>query len=87
MRRVLKRRGLLFVNFLSVDDPDDRPFCNGTFPTNLLGSERFSKHKDTEADAYFDLFEILRKEKRLIEKYHDGKKLCQAYIDYIARKV
>ena len=86
IQRVLKPHGLCFVNFLSVDDPDRRPFRRTAFASRLLKSKRFSHHKDNEADIYFRNFEILRKEKRLIEKLYDGRKIIQAYIDYIARK-
>jgi ubiquinone/menaquinone biosynthesis C-methylase UbiE len=86
IERVLKRDGLCYVNFLSVDDPDRGPFCETTPIRQLLHSERFSQHKDDEADAYFRSFEILRKEKRLIDKAHGNGRIRQAYIEYIARK-
>lgn len=86
IQRVLKPHGLCYVNFLSVDDPDKRPFRRTAFASRLLKSKRFSHHKDNEADIYFRNFEIIRKEKRLIEKLHDGRKTIQTYIDYIARK-
>jgi len=87
MRRVLKPDGLCFVNLLSVDDPDDRAFCDTAYARRLLNSERFSKFEDNEADSYFENFEILRKEKRLInKKLESGVRLQQAFIDYIVRK-
>ncbi|UCF71198.1 MAG: class I SAM-dependent methyltransferase [candidate division WOR-3 bacterium] len=86
IERVLKRNGICFVNFLSVDDPDRRPFCESSFARRMLGSKQFSRFRDNEADVYFGHFEILRKEKRLVEKLFDGKRIKQAYIDYIARK-
>ena len=86
IQRVLKPHGLCYVNFLSVDDPDRRPFRRTAFASRLLKSKRFSHHKNNEADIYFRNFEILRKEKRLIEKLYDGRKITQAYIDYIAKK-
>jgi len=52
----------------------------------VLGSRRFAHYEDDEADAYFDGFTILRKEKRLVEKLYDGDKLNQARIGYIARR-
>ncbi len=85
MQRVLKPHGLCYVNFQSVDDPDRRPFCRNQF-TLLLGSKRFSRYKDNEADVYFRDFEIIRKEKRRIEKLWYGRKITQVYIDYIAKK-
>lgn len=86
IQRVLKPHGLCYVNFQSVDDPDRRPFRRTAFASRLLKSKRFSHHKDNEADIYFRNFEILRKEKRLIEKLYDGRKIIQAYIDYIVKK-
>lgn len=85
IQRVLKPHGLCYVNFLSVDDPDRGPFRRTEF-TLLLRSKRFSHHKDNEADKYFRNFVIVRKEKRRIEKLWYGRKIKQAYIDYIAKK-
>lgn len=87
IERVLRREGLCYVNFVSVDDPDTRPFSEAAPARLLLGSERFAQHEDDEADAYFGNFEILRKEKRLVDKVHGKGRLKQAYIQYIARKV
>jgi SAM-dependent methyltransferase len=87
IERVLTPGGLCYVNFVSVDDPDDRPFCETAPARHLLKSERFAKHDDDEADAYFQNFEVIRKEKQLIDKLHGRGRLEQAYIEYIARKV
>jgi ubiquinone/menaquinone biosynthesis C-methylase UbiE len=81
IERVLKPSGLCFVNFDSVDDPDKRPFCKP-----FLGNPRFSQHEDNEADKYFRNFEVIHKEKRLIDKKIDGERSVQAYIDYVAKK-
>jgi len=86
IERVLKPEGLCYVNFQSVDDPDDRPFCETAPARYLLKSERFAKHEDDEADVYFQHFDILRKQKMLIDKAHGGGRLKQAYVEYIARK-
>lgn len=86
IERVLKPGGLCYVNFESVDDPDDRPFCETAPARHLLKSERFAKHEDCEADVYFEHFEIVRKEKRIIDKVHGSGRLRQATIEYIARK-
>jgi len=84
--RVLKPGGLCYVNFKSVDDPDDRTFCESAFARRLLGSTHFSKFENDEADRYFDNFEILLKEKRSIDKLFDSRRLKKALIQYIARK-
>jgi len=81
IERVLKPSGLCFVNFVSVDEPDKGPFCKP-----FLGNPRFSQHEDDEADKYFTNFEIIHKEKKIIDKKTHDKRLVQAYIDYIAQK-
>jgi ubiquinone/menaquinone biosynthesis C-methylase UbiE len=81
IERVLKPNGLCFVNFVSVDEPDKGPFCKP-----FLGNPRFSQHEDNEADKYFKNFEIIHKEKRIIDKKIDGERSLQVYIDYIAKK-
>jgi ubiquinone/menaquinone biosynthesis C-methylase UbiE len=81
IERVLKPSGSCFVNFVSVDEPDKGPFCKP-----FLGNPRFSQHEDDEPDRYFSNFEIIHKEKRIIDKRTHGKRLVQAYIDYIAQK-
>jgi len=86
IERVLKPRGLCYVNFLSVDDPDRRPFYKSGFAARLLRSKHFSHFKDNEADKYFSDFMILRKEKKLIEKLYKDDVIKKAYIEYIARK-
>jgi SAM-dependent methyltransferase len=85
--RVLKPDGLCYVNFLSVDDVGSwEPFCEAAPAKDLLKSEGFAHFEDHEADVYFDVFEIVRKEKRLVEKLWEGNILEQADIEYIARK-
>jgi SAM-dependent methyltransferase len=85
--RVLKSDGLCYVNFLSVDDAESwEPFCEIAPAKDLLKSEGFAHFEDDEADVYFEAFEIGRKEKRLVEKLWEGRRLKQADIEYIARK-
>ena len=79
--RVLKPGGLCYVNFVSVDEPDKGPFCQP-----FLGNPRFSQHEDNEPDQYFTSFEIIHKEKRIIDRKTDGQRTEQAYLDYIAEK-
>ncbi len=86
MERVLKPDGLLYVNFVSVDEPDKGPFCETAPARELLKSERFAQHEDNEADAYFEAFDVLRKEKRFEDKVHGSGRSLQVYIEYIARK-
>ena len=86
MERVLRPAGLFYVNFDSVDDPDRSEFSDSSFLREVLRSRRFSHFEDDEADVHFGGFTILRKQKRLIEELYEGKRIKQAYIDYIARK-
>jgi ubiquinone/menaquinone biosynthesis C-methylase UbiE len=64
MERILKPGGLCCVNFISEEDPDERPFCKNVPAQDLLKSERFAKYEDDEADSYLARFSIVRKEKR-----------------------
>ena len=86
MERVLMPGGLIYVNFVSVDEPDKGPFCDTAPARLLLKSERFAQHEDNEADVFFEAFEILRKEKRFEDKVHGSGRSLQVYIEYIARK-
>ena len=86
MERVLRPEGLLYVNFVSVDEPDKGPFCETAPARVLLGSERFAQHEDDEPDTYFEAFEVLRKEKRFEDKVHGSGRSLQVYLEYIARK-
>jgi len=87
IERVLKPDGLCYVNFLSVDDPDSwEPFCDTAPAMHLLKSEGFAHFEDNEAEVYFEAFEVVRKEKRLVEKVWEGKRHKQVDIEYIARK-
>jgi len=86
IERVLKHDGLCYVNFLSVDDPDNRTFREAAPSKHLLRSERFAKHEDDEAESYFGNFEILLKEKKMVEKVQGDGKLRQVTIEYIAKK-
>jgi hypothetical protein len=45
-----------------------------------------SYFEDKEADVFFSNFEILHKEKRIIERITEGRNELQALIDYIAQK-
>ena len=85
--RVLKPGGLCYVNFLSVDDAESwEPFCKTADANDLLQSEGFAHFEDDEADVYFEAFEIVRKEKRFVDKLWEGRRLKQADVEYIARK-
>lgn len=84
IERVMKPSGLCFVNFLSVEEPERNKFNEAG--RKQFDTPGFSYHEDNEADAYFANFEILRKEKRRVEKAYEGSKLIQVTLEYIAKK-
>lgn len=86
--RVLRRDGLCYVNFLSVDDAETwEPFCKTAAAIELLKSERFAHFEDDEADVYFQPYELQRKEKRVQDKLWNGKLRRRAEVEYIAKKL
>jgi ubiquinone/menaquinone biosynthesis C-methylase UbiE len=90
IERVLRSGGLCFVNFLSVDDGrygDGKEMGKGEFAQAEAGRDTIhTYYEDDEADAHFVNFEVLLKEKRILERTIDGSKYVGAYIDYIAEK-
>ena len=88
--RVLRKGGLCFVNFLSVDDGrfgEGHQQALGEFTCEDDG-ETFLHcfFEDHEPEQYFRRFELLRREKRRFERFTDqGTHIC-ADIGYIARK-
>lgn len=89
MKRVLKPGGLMFVNFLSVDD-----FRCGQGPH--LGQHQYEQMDDepvihsyfdyNEAEKYFEDMIFINKERRIIERMYEGSRIKQGFIDYIVRK-
>jgi ubiquinone/menaquinone biosynthesis C-methylase UbiE len=90
IERVLKPGGLCFVNFMSVDDDacgEGEPLGKGEFVQAEAGGKTVHVfHADDEPDVYFSNFDMLHKEKRILERWIEGEKYSQAYIDYIAQK-
>jgi ubiquinone/menaquinone biosynthesis C-methylase UbiE len=94
IERVMKARGLCFVNFVSADEPppsDAIETRKGEFlkktPWRGVNCANIDSYfEDNEADVFFGDFEVIHKEKRIIERITEGKKIMQAFIDYIARK-
>ena len=85
INRILRPDGLFYVNFATVEDPNCGPF--NPKASKLYKNKQFSQFEDDEADEYFKKFEIIRKEKRIINKVHDNDLIKQVYIDYITRKL
>ncbi|MCH4886215.1 class I SAM-dependent methyltransferase [Acidaminobacter sp. JC074] len=89
LKRVLKPGGLLFVNFLSVDD-----FRCGEGPH--LGKHQYEQMDDEpvihsyfdyeEAEKYFQGLDFIFKERRIVERLYEGQRIKQGFIDYIMRK-
>lgn len=89
LKRVLKPNGLMFVNFLSVDD-----FRCGEGPH--LGDNQYEQMDDEpvihsyygheEADLYFKDMTLLIKEQRVIQRIYEGNLIRQGFIDYILKK-
>ena len=94
IERVMKAKGLCFVNFVSADEPPPTgaietrkgEFLNQTPWRGVTCPNIDSYFEDNEADVFFRNSEIIHKEKRIIERITEGKKLQQAYIDYIAQR-
>ena len=89
MKRVLKPKGLMFVNFLSTDDfrCGEGP-CIGDNEYEQMDDEPVihSYFKHNEADGYFLDMKILYKEIRILERIYDGEPIKQGFIDYILVK-
>jgi ubiquinone/menaquinone biosynthesis C-methylase UbiE len=89
MKRVLKKDGLMFVNFLSIDD-----FRWGEGPH--LGNNQYEQMDDKpvvhsyfdydEAEKYFSDMKFVLKERRIIERLYEGNRIKQGFIDYIVKK-
>lgn len=90
IERVLKKDGLCFINLLSVEDcgyGEGKELNKGEFVQSEYEKQVIhSYYEDNEADKYFNSFEVIRKEKRIIEQKIDEEDYKFVYIDYICRK-
>lgn len=87
IKRVLKKDGLCFINFLSVDDcefGDGQELEKGEFIQicKTMGKTIHSFYEIDEADNYFKDVDLLSKERRVC----DEPGVTKGYIDYIFRK-
>jgi len=93
MERILQPKGLFFVNFGSEDSEignRGEKVGDGEYLVPIDNDETalHSFHTDDEADEYFANFEMIHKQKRLINYYKNGKKeFVVGYIDYIVKKL
>ncbi len=90
--RVLKKGGLTFVNFASIND--DRATIGekvreGEYLQEELGEKILHSYFDiNEAEEYFKGFKVIYKENRIRSGYRrDGLKIQKGYIDYILEKI
>ncbi len=100
MKRVLKKKGLLFVNFVSTEHNGfgkGEKLGDGEFiQSGQRGNVLLSYYEDDEPDQYFGELEILCKRKRITEFTSlgaralgfniDAKGHVYASLDYFARK-
>jgi ubiquinone/menaquinone biosynthesis C-methylase UbiE len=92
MKRILRRNGLLYVNFTSTDDSrfgEGKKLGDGEFDRGENGEiELHSYFRDDEPDRFFVGLQILVKQKRILETSEAlaGKKIVTAYLDYVALK-
>ncbi|MEG0309064.1 MAG: class I SAM-dependent methyltransferase [Clostridium sp.] len=88
--RVLKPGGLCYVNFLSEECDSygkGNQVSGGEFVDIEDNEEVFYCHyKDNEIEQHFDKFEIIYKEKRIVQRKIDNQNYTSAYYDYILMK-
>lgn len=93
VRRVLKKGGLFYVNFMTFDDGyygEGKKLGKGEFVlTNEDGSERYRLFLEdhNEAKEFFDGFEIILLENRHIRMPSLWKDYEASYIDCIVKKI
>jgi SAM-dependent methyltransferase len=90
IRRVLIPKGLCLVNFLSIFDEgygEGEEIGEGEYIQLERGASVIHSYlKLEEGEKYFKGLNILFKESRILERIHEGKKIKQAYVDYILQK-
>lgn len=91
LKRVLKKDGLLFVNFLTTNDNR----CGQGVSHGLNQYEQMdddipvihSYYEECEADTYFKDMKLLYKENRVLERIFEGNLIKQGFVDYILKKI
>lgn len=91
MLRVLKKDGICYINLLSIDDcgcGEGEMLGEGEYLQTEDGRDTIhSYYGDEEGDKYFEDFETLVKQKRIVNVKHDGEVYRLSFIDYIVKKV
>ncbi len=87
--RVTKVDGLIYINFLSVDDEQygkGKNIGNHQFVNKGYSSSNIhSFYSDSEADTIFKDCTIIYKEKKMIQRLHKGEIIKQSFIEYIVK--
>lgn len=91
IKRVLKPGGLCCLNFLSLEDGDcgtGKELGRNEFLQIERGEEVIHSYFGIdEAEGFFSDMKIIYKENRTIERFYEGEKIKQGYIDYIIEKI
>jgi ubiquinone/menaquinone biosynthesis C-methylase UbiE len=91
MKRVLRKDGLLFVNFLTTKDLRcGKGVALGENQYEQMDDDTpviHSYFEESEPDKYFDNMKILYKENRVLERIYEGEKIRQGFVDYIVKKI
>jgi ubiquinone/menaquinone biosynthesis C-methylase UbiE len=90
MERVLKKGGLCYITFLSLEDMNygEGIEYNLGECTEKDGDETYlhSYYSDDEADAYFKNSEVIYKEKHKVLLKKNGPRYRSCHLDYIVKK-
>lgn len=91
IERVLKSKGLCYMNFLSIED-DKFGHGQELGPGESLCKDEESSglhsfYKEGEPDAYFRNFRILQTERRRTKRYKEMRESIWGELDYIAQKL
>ena len=88
--RVLKHHGVCYVNFLSEECSSygkGTQISEGEFIQIEDDKEvLYCHYKDKEPEKYFDGYDIIYKEKRIIQRKIENEILTSGYLDYILMK-
>ena len=91
MKRVLKPKGILFVNFLTTNDfRCGQGVAIGENQYEQMDNDIAIIHsyfEECEVDGFFENMKILYKENRVLERIYEGEKIRQGFVDYIVEKV
>lgn len=91
MKRVLKKNGLIFVNFLTTSDfrcGEGTSFGENQYEQIEDNAPTIHSYfEENEPDKYFKEMKVLYKEIRIVERIYEGEKIKQGFVDYIVKKI